>query len=44
LIRVSIHDDELIIEMNKRNPEVFDVYRVDLNTKELTLIAENPAT
>jgi dipeptidyl aminopeptidase/acylaminoacyl peptidase len=36
------YDDELIITMNKRNPEVFDVYRVDLNTKELTLIAENP--
>ncbi|HEX3914101.1 MAG TPA: S9 family peptidase [Steroidobacteraceae bacterium] len=36
------HDDELIIAMNKRNPEVFDVYRVDLNSKELTLVAENP--
>ena len=36
------HDDEMIIAMNKRNPEVFDVYRVDLKTKELTLIAENP--
>ena len=36
------HDDEIIISMNKRNPEVFDVYRVDLNTKQLTLIAENP--
>jgi dipeptidyl aminopeptidase/acylaminoacyl peptidase len=35
-------DDEMIIAMNKRNPEIFDVYRVDLNTKELTLIAENP--
>lgn len=35
-------DDEMIVAMNKRNPEVFDVYRVDLNTKELTLIAENP--
>ena len=32
----------MIISLNKRNPEVFDVYRVDLNTKELTLIAENP--
>jgi dipeptidyl aminopeptidase/acylaminoacyl peptidase len=32
----------MIIAMNKRNPEIFDVYRVDLNTKELTLIAENP--
>jgi dipeptidyl aminopeptidase/acylaminoacyl peptidase len=36
------HDDEMIISMNKRDPEVFDVYRVDLNTKQLTLIAENP--
>ncbi len=36
------HDDEIIIAMNKRNPEVFDAYRVDLNTKQLTLIAENP--
>jgi dipeptidyl aminopeptidase/acylaminoacyl peptidase len=36
------HDDEMIISMNKRDPEVFDVYRVDLNSKQLTLIAENP--
>jgi dipeptidyl aminopeptidase/acylaminoacyl peptidase len=36
------HDDQLIISMNKRDPEVFDVYRVDLDTKQLTLIAENP--
>ena len=35
-------DDEMIIALNKRNPEVFDVYRVDLNSRELTLIAENP--
>ena len=36
------NDSEMIISLNKRNPEVFDVYRVDLNTKQLTLIAENP--
>jgi hypothetical protein len=36
------YDDEIIIAMNKRDQEVFDVYRVDLNTKQLTLIAENP--
>jgi dipeptidyl aminopeptidase/acylaminoacyl peptidase len=36
------NDGEMIVSMNKRNPEVFDVYRVDLNTKQLTLIAENP--
>jgi dipeptidyl aminopeptidase/acylaminoacyl peptidase len=36
------HDDEMIIAMNRRDPAAFDVYRVDLDTKELTLIAENP--
>jgi dipeptidyl aminopeptidase/acylaminoacyl peptidase len=36
------NDDEMLISMNKRNPEIFDVYRVDLMTKRLTLIAENP--
>src|SRR5262245_47899894 len=36
------HDDEMLIALNKRNPEVFDVYRLNLKTKELTLIAENP--
>ncbi len=36
------HDDEMIIAMNKRDPELFDVYRVDLNTRQLTLLAENP--
>jgi dipeptidyl aminopeptidase/acylaminoacyl peptidase len=47
-VRAGIVDDlydnnaEMIVSLNTRNPEVFDVYRVDLNTKELTLIAENP--
>lgn len=36
------HDDEMIIAMNRRDPEVFDAYRLDLNTKQLTLLAENP--
>jgi len=36
------HDDEMLIAMNKRNPELFDVYRLDLKTRELSLIAENP--
>src|SRR5262249_22771065 len=36
------HEDEIIISMNKRDRSVFDVYRVDLNTKELTLVAQNP--
>jgi dipeptidyl aminopeptidase/acylaminoacyl peptidase len=36
------HDDEMIISLNRRDPEVFDAYRVDLATRELTLVAENP--
>src|SRR5215467_10849547 len=36
------HDDEMLVALNKRNPEVFDVYRLNLKTNELTLIAENP--
>ena len=36
------NDDEILVALNKRNPEVFDVYRIDLNSKELTLLAENP--
>ncbi|MDR1874479.1 MAG: S9 family peptidase [Synergistaceae bacterium] len=32
----------MLISMNKNNPEVFDVYRCDLETGELTQIAANP--
>lgn len=35
-------DDEVIIGMNKRNPEVFDPYRLNIVTGELTMLAENP--
>lgn len=47
-VRTSIIDDledipdQVIIGMNKRNPEVFDPYRLNLITGELTLLAENP--
>jgi dipeptidyl aminopeptidase/acylaminoacyl peptidase len=36
------NDDEMLIALNKRNAEVFDVYRIDINSKELALVAENP--
>ncbi|MGB3074809.1 MAG: S9 family peptidase, partial [Chitinophagales bacterium] len=36
------YDDELIIGMNRRNKEVFDAYRLNSNSGELILIAENP--
>jgi dipeptidyl aminopeptidase/acylaminoacyl peptidase len=34
--------DEVIIGMNKRNPQVFDPYRLNLITGEMTMLAENP--
>ena len=40
----DLEDDpvHMLIEMNNRNPEIFDVYRCDINTGELELLAENP--
>ncbi|MBD3161763.1 MAG: prolyl oligopeptidase family serine peptidase [Candidatus Eisenbacteria bacterium] len=35
-------DEEMILSMNDRDPRVFDVYRVNVDTGERTLIAENP--
>lgn len=34
--------DVMLIEMNKRDKSLFDVYKVNLKTGELTLEAENP--
>lgn len=47
-VRTTIIDDLedqpdfVIVGMNKRNPEVFDPYRLNLLTGELVQIAENP--
>ena len=35
-------DEEMIIGLNKRNPQIFDPYRININTGEMTLIMENP--
>ena len=34
--------EEVIIGMNKRNPVVFDPYRLNIVTGEMTMLAENP--
>jgi dipeptidyl aminopeptidase/acylaminoacyl peptidase len=34
--------DYVIIGMNKRNPQVFDPYRLNLKTGEMEMLAENP--
>ena len=35
-------DDQILFQMNRRNPELFDVFRLDVNTGDATLLAENP--
>ena len=34
--------DRMLVSLNHRDPRVFDVYNLDLNTRELTLETENP--
>jgi dipeptidyl aminopeptidase/acylaminoacyl peptidase len=36
------HPTDVIIEMNKRNKEIFDAYRLNVETGDLKVIAENP--
>ncbi len=36
------NENEMIIGLNKRNPQVFDPYRLNINTGEMTILAENP--
>jgi dipeptidyl aminopeptidase/acylaminoacyl peptidase len=36
------NDNEMLIQLNKENKEVFDVYRLNINTGELNKIAQNP--
>lgn len=38
----DIHPEEMLIGLNKRNPEVFDIYRLNIKTGELKLVYENP--
>ncbi len=47
-VRVELIDDleedeqHLLIAMNKRNPQLFDPYRLNVSTGELTQVGENP--
>ncbi len=34
-------DDHIIIELNKENPQIFEPYKLNLNTAELTKLADN---
>jgi len=47
-VRAGIVDDlkevpgKMLIQLNKRDARIFDVYRIDITTGEMELIAENP--
>lgn len=36
------HPDTILIQSNKRDPKLFDVYRVDLKSGDMTLDTQNP--
>ncbi len=36
------HPDEMLIGINKRNKEIFDVYKINVKSGEMKLAAENP--
>jgi dipeptidyl aminopeptidase/acylaminoacyl peptidase len=38
----DISETDLLITLNKRNPEVFDAFRLNVATGEMKLVAENP--
>ncbi|MEM7102139.1 MAG: S9 family peptidase [Bacteroidota bacterium] len=43
MIDELVDDDEhIIIGLNKRDPQIFDPYRLNVTTGELTMLAENP--
>jgi dipeptidyl aminopeptidase/acylaminoacyl peptidase len=38
------HPSEVIVALNQRNREIFDAYRLNVETGELGIVAENPGT
>jgi dipeptidyl aminopeptidase/acylaminoacyl peptidase len=40
--RLDRNENEILVGLNKRLPQVFDVYRVNVNTGEMRMIGENP--
>jgi len=42
----ELQDDDahMLVGMNKRNPEEFDVYKVNINDGKLTMVAQNPGS
>jgi dipeptidyl aminopeptidase/acylaminoacyl peptidase len=40
--RLERNENEILVGLNKRVPQVSDVYRINVNTGEMQMIAENP--
>ena len=40
--RLERNENEILVGLNKRNPQIHDVYRINVNTGEMQMIAENP--
>lgn len=40
--RLENDDEHMLIQMNKRDVRVFDAYRVNINTGDMEMIAQNP--
>ena len=40
--RLEKEDEHMLISMNKRDPRVFDVYRINLNTGQMDMAVQNP--
>ena len=40
--RLKNDDEHMLISMNKRNPRLFDVYRVNINSGKMEMVAQNP--
>jgi dipeptidyl aminopeptidase/acylaminoacyl peptidase len=40
--RLERNENEILVGINKRDPRIQDVYRINVNTGEMQMIAENP--
>jgi dipeptidyl aminopeptidase/acylaminoacyl peptidase len=40
--RLENDDEHMLITMNKRDPRVFDVYHININTGQMDMIVQNP--
>jgi dipeptidyl aminopeptidase/acylaminoacyl peptidase len=40
--RLADIENEMLISMNKRDKRIFDVYRININSGKMTMVAENP--